>query len=78
MPTGKIEPKVTQGRADVGHMPTAETLGSLAGKVLSSSRHAESRELARAVLELLALLRPGTFWSHGGAFATAVITLMDC
>ena len=54
MPTGKIEPEVTQGRADVGDMPTAETLGSLARKVLSSSRHAESRELARAVLRLLA------------------------
>jgi hypothetical protein len=26
----------------------------------------------------LALLRPRTFWSHGGAFATAVITLMVC
>jgi hypothetical protein len=25
-----------------------------------------------------ALLHPGTFWSHGGAFATALITLMDC
>ena len=35
-------------------MPTAETLGRLARKVLSSSRHTESRELARAVLELLA------------------------
>jgi len=54
LPTGKIEPEVTQGRADVGDMPTAETLGSLARKVLSSSRHAESRELARAVLRLLA------------------------
>jgi hypothetical protein len=39
---------------DVGEPPTAETLGSLARQVLSSSRHAESRELARAVLELLA------------------------
>jgi len=38
----------------VGETPTAETLGSLARKVLSSSRHAESRELARAVLQLLA------------------------
>ena len=28
--------------------------------------------------EQLALLRPGTFWSYGGAFATAVITLMVC
>ena len=54
LPTGKIEPEVTQGRADVGDMPTAETLGSLARKVLSRSRHAESRELARAVLRLLA------------------------
>ena len=53
MPTGKIEPEVKQGRVDVGDMPTAETLGSLARKVLSSSRHAESRELARAVLRLL-------------------------
>ena len=54
LPTGKIEPDTTQGRADVGETPTAETLGSLARKVLSSSRHAESRELARAVLQLLA------------------------
>ena len=54
MPSGKIGTETTQGRADVGDMPTAETLGALARKVLSSSRHAESRELARAVLELLA------------------------
>ena len=54
LPNGKIETETEQGRADVGDMPTAETLGSLARKVLSSSRHAESRELARAVLELLA------------------------
>ena len=54
MPSGKIEHDTTQGRADVGDMPTADTLGSLARKVLSSSRHAESRELARAVLQLLA------------------------
>ena len=54
LPIGKIEPEVTQGRADVGETPTAETLGSLARKVLSSSRHAESRKLARAVLWLLA------------------------
>ena len=58
LPTGKIEPEVTQGRADVGDMPTAETLGSLARKVLSRSRHADSRELARAVLRLLAQGRP--------------------
>ena len=51
---GKIERETAQGRADVGNMPTAETLGSLARKVLSSSRHADSRELARAVLEFLA------------------------
>jgi len=25
-----------------------------------------------------ALLRPCTFWSHGGAFATALISLMVC
>ena len=54
MPSGKIQAATEQGRADVGDMPTAETLGSLARKVLSSSRHAESRELARAVLRLLA------------------------
>ena len=54
MPSGKIEDEMAQGRADVGETPTAETLGSLARKVLSSSRHAESRELAQAVLELLA------------------------
>jgi hypothetical protein len=41
-----------QGRADVGDVPIAQTLGTLARKVLSSSRHAESRELARAVLRL--------------------------
>jgi hypothetical protein len=29
----------------VGDVPTAETLGMLARKVLSSSRHGESREL---------------------------------
>jgi hypothetical protein len=39
---------------DVGETPTAETLGSLARKVLASSRHADSRRLARAVLQLLA------------------------
>jgi hypothetical protein len=38
----------------VGETPTAETLGTLARKVLSSSRHADSRRLARAVLRLLA------------------------
>ena len=51
MPTGKIERETTQGRADVGDAPIAETLGTLAHKVLSSSRHAESRELARATGE---------------------------
>jgi hypothetical protein len=54
LPTGKIELETTQRRADVGDVPTAQTLGTLARKVLSSSRHAESRELARAVLRLLA------------------------
>ena len=48
LPTGKTERDTTEGRADVGETPTAETLGSLARKVLSSSRHAESRELALA------------------------------
>ena len=57
MPSGKIEAETTQGRADVGDVPTAETLGDLARKVLSSSRHAESRELARAVLRLLTPLK---------------------
>ena len=55
LPTGKIDAEVTQGRADVGDVPTAETLGTLARKVLSSSRHADSRRLARAVMRLLAL-----------------------
>ena len=32
LPTGKIEPETRQGRADVGDVPTAETLGSLARK----------------------------------------------
>jgi hypothetical protein len=54
LPTGKMEAVAVWGRADVGDVPTAETLGTLARKVLSSSRHAESRELARAVLRLLA------------------------
>ena len=54
LPTGKIEGEPTQGRADVGDVPIAQTLGTLARKVLSSSRHAESRELARAVLQLVA------------------------
>jgi hypothetical protein len=27
--------------------------------------------------ESFAMLRPGTFWSHGGAFATALITFTD-
>jgi hypothetical protein len=57
LPTGKNEHVSTQGRADVGDVPTAQTLGTLARKVLSSSRHAESRELARAVLRLLAQVR---------------------
>ncbi len=57
LPTGKIEGEPTQGRADVGDVPIAQTLGTLARKVLSSSRHAESRELARAVLRLLAQVR---------------------
>jgi hypothetical protein len=47
LPTGKIERETAQGRADVGDVPTAETLGALARKVLSNSRLAESRELAR-------------------------------
>ena len=54
MPSGKIDGETAKGRADVGETPTAETLGSLARKVLSSSRHVESRELARVVLQLLA------------------------
>jgi predicted aminopeptidase len=54
LPTGKIEHETIQGRADVGGVPTAETLGTLARKILSTSRHAESRELARVVLRLLA------------------------
>jgi len=53
LPTGKIEAETTQGRADVGDVPNAETLGTLARKVLSTSRHAESQELARAILLLL-------------------------
>jgi hypothetical protein len=57
LPTGKIEGEPTQGRADVGDVPTAETLGALARKVLSNSRLAESRELARLVLQQLARLR---------------------
>ncbi|MFA9410875.1 MAG: hypothetical protein ACERK0_06395, partial [Deltaproteobacteria bacterium] len=54
LPTGKTDAATEQGRADAGDVPTAQTLGTLARKVLSSSRHAESRELARAVLQLLA------------------------
>ena len=54
LPSGKIDAEVTQGRADVGEMPTAETSGRLAREVLSNSRHAESRERAPAVLQLLA------------------------
>ena len=34
LPTGKIERETTQGRADVGDVPIAETLGTLARKVL--------------------------------------------
>jgi len=58
LPAGKIEREIMQGRADVGDVPTAQTLGTLARKVLSSSRHADSRRLARAVLRLLALSEP--------------------
>ena len=54
LPSGKTERELQRGRADVGETPTAETLGTLARKVLSSSRHADSRRLARAVLRLLA------------------------
>ncbi|NNK41381.1 MAG: hypothetical protein HKP46_01875 [Myxococcales bacterium] len=54
LPTGKIDAETAQGREDVGETPTAETLGTLAPKVLSGSRHAESCELARAVLRLIA------------------------
>jgi len=57
LPTGKIEGEAMQGRADVGDVPIAQTLGTLARKVLSSPRHADSRELARAVLRLLAQVR---------------------
>jgi hypothetical protein len=46
--------KLPQGRVEVGELPTAETVGMLARKVLSSSWHADSRELARAVFWLLA------------------------
>jgi hypothetical protein len=49
LPTGKVAPETTQGRADVGDVPTAQTLGTLARKILSSSRRADSRRLARAV-----------------------------
>ena len=52
-PSGKIETETTEARADVGDVPTAETLGMLARKILSSSRHADSLGLARAVLRLL-------------------------
>jgi len=44
LPTGKIDAEVTQGRADVGDMPTAETLGTLARKVLSSSGRMPTRQ----------------------------------
>ena len=54
LPSGKNQSSDAPGRADVGDMPTAQTLGTLARKVLSSSRHADSRRLARAVLRLLA------------------------
>ena len=57
LPTGKIDAEVTQGKGGRGDMPTAETLGALARKVLSNSRLAESRELARLVLQQLARLR---------------------
>ena len=49
LPTDKIEHDIARGRADVGDAPTAETLGTLARKVISSSRHTDSRRLARAV-----------------------------
>lgn len=52
--TRSLYEKLVKAVEAVGIVPTAETLGALARKVLSSSRHAESRELARAVLELLA------------------------
>jgi hypothetical protein len=55
LPTGKIGAETTEGRAEVGDVSTAQTLGTLARKVLSSSRHAGSRRLARAVLRLQAL-----------------------
>ena len=45
---GIMDGETAKGRAEVGDMPTAETLGSLARKVLSSSRRAESRELVRS------------------------------
>jgi len=47
LPTGKIEHETMQGRADVGDVPTAETLGTLARKVLSSSRHAARDAVSR-------------------------------
>ncbi len=55
LPSGKIGTETAQGRVDVGETPTAETLGMLARKVLSSSRHTDSRRLTRAVLRILAL-----------------------
>jgi hypothetical protein len=58
LPAGKIGRENPQGGADVGDVPIAQTLGTLARKVLSSSPHAESRELVRAVLRLLALSKP--------------------
>jgi hypothetical protein len=57
LPSGKIERETAQGRVDAGEAPTAQSLGPLARKVLSSSRQAESRELARTVLRLLARLK---------------------
>lgn len=53
LPTGKTADGGATGRADVGTVPTASTLGELARAVISKSRHKESRMLAEAVLELL-------------------------
>jgi hypothetical protein len=47
--------------------------------IIAVARHPLRRPTeARSELGFAALLRPGTFWSHGGAFAMALITLTDC
>ena len=71
LPTGKIEHETMQGRADAGDVPTGKALGTLARKVLASSRHADARRMAYSVM----LSQGELSWSKQRFLAVRVGTL---